>query len=133
MIASDIMTRKVITIHPEASVQEAAQLLDQFRISGIPVVNATGDLIGIITEADIISKVNRYGLLDQDGLRVADIMSRSVTTVDEDTPVGDIAMLLSERKIKRVPVVRQGRLVGIVSRGDIVHAVAMGHLVIRQW
>src|SRR5690348_10138862 len=133
MIASDIMTRKVVTIHPEASVQEAAQLLDQFRISGIPVVNATGDLIGIITEADIISKVNRYGLLDQDGLLVADIMSRNVTTVDEDTPVGDIAMLLSERKIKRVPVVRQGRLVGIVSRGDIVHAVAMGHLIIRQW
>jgi CBS domain-containing protein len=133
MIASDIMTRKVVTISPEASVQKAAQLLDQFRISGIPVVDARGDLIGIITEADIISKVNRYGLLDQDGLRVADIMSRDVTTVDEDTPVGDIAMLLSERKIKRVPVVRQGRLVGIVSRGDIVHAVAMGHLVIRQW
>jgi CBS domain-containing protein len=133
MIASDIMTRKVVTISPEASVQKAAQLLDQFRISGIPVVNATGDLIGIITEADIISKVNRYGLLDQDGLLVSDIMSRNVTTVDEDTPVGDIAMLLSERKIKRVPVVRQGRLVGIVSRGDIVHAVAMGHLVIRQW
>lgn len=133
MIASDIMTRKVITIHSEASAQEAAQLLDQFRISGLPVVDTQGDLIGIITEADIISKVNRYGLLDQSGLRVADIMSRNVTTVDEDTPVGDIATLLTERKIKRVPVVRQGRLVGIVSRGDIVHAVAMGHLVIRQW
>lgn len=133
MIASDIMTRKVITIHSEASAQEAAQLLDQFRISGLPVVDTQGDLIGIITEADIISKVNRYGLLDQNGLRVADIMSRNVTTVDEDTPVGDIATLLTERKIKRVPVVRQGRLVGIVSRGDIVHAVAMGHLVIRQW
>lgn len=133
MIASDIMTRKVITIHPEASVQEAAQLLDQFRISGIPVVDARGNLIGIITEADIISKVNRYGLLDQDGMRVAEIMSRDVITVNEETPVGDIAILLSERKIKRVPVVRQGRLVGIVSRGDIVHAVALGHLVIRQW
>ena len=64
---------------------------------------------------------------------VDDIMSRDVTTVDEDTPVGDIATLLTERKIKRVPVVRQGRVVGIVSRGDIVHAVAMGHLIIRQW
>lgn len=133
MIASDIMTRKVITIRPEASVQEAAQLLDQFRISGIPVVDARDDLIGIITEADIISKVNRYGMLDQDGMRVADIMSRDVTTVSEETPVGDIATLLTERKIKRVPVVRHGRLVGIVSRGDIVHAVALGHLVIRQW
>lgn len=133
MIASDIMTRKVITIHPETSVQEAAQLLDQYRISGLPVIDARDSLIGIITEADIIGKVNRYGLLDQDGLRVADIMSREVITVDEDTPVGDIATLLTERKIKRVPVVRQGRVVGIVSRGDIVHAVAMGHLIIRQW
>src|ERR1700682_2709482 len=75
MIASDIMTRKVITIQPEASAQEAAQLLDQFRISGLPVVDARDGLIGIVTEADIISKVNRYGLLDQNGLRVADLMS----------------------------------------------------------
>ena len=134
MIASDIMTRKVITIHPEASAQEAAQLLDQKRISGLPVLDASGSLIGIVTEADIISKVNRYGLLDLDGLRVADIMSREVMTVNEETPVSEIATLLTERKIKRVPVVRQGgRLVGIVSRGDIVHAVALGHLIIRQW
>ena len=133
MIASDIMTRKVITISPQASAQEAAQLLDQFRISGLPVLDDGGNLIGIVTEADIISKVNRDGLLDQDGLRVSDIMSRTVTTVDEETPVSDIATLLTERKIKRVPVVRQGRLAGIVSRGDIVHAVAMGHLIIRQW
>ncbi len=68
MIASDIMTRKVITIHPEASAQEAAQLLDQKRISGLPVLDTSGSLIGIVSEADIISKVNRYGLLDQDGL-----------------------------------------------------------------
>ena len=133
MIASDIMTRKVITINPEASAQEAAQLLDQKRISGLPVIDASGSLIGIVTEADIISKVNRYGLLDQDGLRVADIMSCEVTTVSEETTVSDIAILLTERKIKRVPVVRQGNLVGIVSRGYIVHAVALGHLIIRQW
>jgi len=133
MIASDIMTRKVVTISPTASAQEAAQLLDQFRISGLPVVDASNNLIGIVTEADIISKVNRHGLLDRNGLLVADIMSRAVTTVSEETPVGDIATLLTERKIKRVPVMRQGRLVGIVSRGDIVHAVALGHLIIRQW
>lgn len=127
MIARDIMTRKVFTIHPEASVQEAAQLLDSQRISGLPVVNGDGKLIGIVTEADIISKVNR------DGLNVADIMSHQLLVVDEDTPVSDIAMLLTERKIKRVPVVEHGKLVGIVSRADIVHAVAQGHLIIRQW
>jgi len=127
MIASDIMTRKVATIHPGASVQEAAQLLDQKRISGAPVVDPDGKIIGIITEADIISKV------DREGLRVIDIMSHDVIAVDGETPVNEIAALLTERKIKRVPVVENGKLVGIVSRADIVHAVAEGHLIIRQW
>ena len=127
MIASDIMTRKVATIHPQASAQEAAQLLDEKRISGAPVVDVDGKIIGIITEADIISKV------DRDGLCVADIMSQNVIAIDEETPVSEIAALLTERKIKRVPVVCDGKLVGIVSRADIVHAVAQGHLIIRQW
>lgn len=127
MIARDIMTRKVCTIHPGASAQEAAQLLDQMRISGLPVVDEDGKIIGIITEADIISKV------DREGLRVADIMSHEVTFVSEETSVSEIAMLLTDRKIKRVPVVNDGKLVGIVSRADIVHAVAQGHLIIRPW
>ena len=127
MIARDIMTRKVCTIQPEASAQEAAQLLDQMRISGLPVVDEDGKIIGIITEADIISKV------DREGLRVADIMSHEVIFVSEETSVSEIAMLLTDRKIKRVPVVNDGKLVGIVSRADIVHAVAEGHLIIRAW
>ncbi len=127
MIARDIMTRKVCTVAPDASVLEAAQLLDRMHISGLPVLNVEGKIIGMITEADIISKVNR------EGLHVADIMSREITVVDEETAVGEIAMILSERKIKRVPVVNNDKLVGIVSRGDIVHAVAQGHLIIRSW
>jgi CBS domain-containing protein len=127
MIARDIMTRTVYTIRPEASAQEAARLLDQQRISGAPVVDGDGRLIGMVTEADIISKVNR------EGLRVADIMSHELIIVSEETPLEEIAALLSERKIKRVPVVENGRLVGIVSRADIVHAVAAGHLIVRSW
>jgi len=127
MIARDIMTRKVYTIRSDASAQEAAQLLDQHRISGLPVVDESNDIIGIVTEADIISKV------DKEGLRVSDIMSTEVTSVNEETPVSEIALLLTERKIKRVPVVQDGKLVGIVSRADIVHAVAQGHLIIRPW
>ncbi|HEX6554057.1 MAG TPA: CBS domain-containing protein [Ktedonobacteraceae bacterium] len=127
MIAQDIMTRKVYTIRSDASAQEAAQLLDQHRISGLPVVDKGSDIIGIVTEADIISKV------DKEGLRVSDIMSTEVTSVNEETPVSEIALLLTERKIKRVPVVRDGKLVGIVSRADIVHAVAQGNLIIRPW
>lgn len=127
MIASDIMTRKVCTIDPEASVQEVAQLLSRQRISGVPVVNVDGMIIGIVTEADIISKV------DREGLHVADIMSHEIIAVKEETPVNEIAILLTERRIKRVPVVRNGKPVGIVSRADIVDAVAQGHLMLRDW
>lgn len=127
MIARDIMTSNVCTIRPEASAQEAAQLLSQKRISGLPVVNPDGKIIGIVTEADIISKVNQEGLL------VADIMSHEVIAVDEETSVSEIASLLTKRRIKRVPVVEKGKLVGIVSRADIVNAVAQGHVIIREW
>ena len=127
MIASDIMTRNVHTIHPGASAQEAARLLSQEHISGVPVVDANGKVIGIVTEADIISKVNREGLC------VADIMSHKVIVVGEETTVSEIAMLFAEHKIKRVPVLHDGKLVGIVSRADIVHAVAQGYLVLRPW
>ncbi|MGZ3585361.1 MAG: CBS domain-containing protein [Ktedonobacterales bacterium] len=127
MIASDIMTCKVSTIHPEASVQEVAHLLSRERISGAPVVSAEGMIIGIVTEADIIGKV------DREGLCVADIMSQQIVAVSEQTPVSEIAMLLAKRKIKRVPVVRNGMIVGIVSRADIVDAVAQGQIILRDW
>lgn len=121
------MTRKVISVHPGASVQEAAQLLYSNRISGLPVVDDLSRIIGIVTEADIISKV------DREGLSAGDIMSREIIAVDEETPVNEIASMLTECRIKRVPVVREGQVVGIVSRADIVHAVAQGHLIIRPW
>jgi predicted transcriptional regulator len=105
--------------HPVAAAHPVVVCEDQ---SGAPVVDANGKVIGIVTEADIISKVNREGLC------VADIMSHDVITVGEET-----AMLFAERNIKRVPVLHNGKLVGIVSRADIVHAVAQGHLVIRPW
>ncbi len=127
MIASEIMTRKVFTIHPEASVQDAAHLLSRERISGAPVVNAEGMIIGIVTEADIIGKV------DRDGLCVADIMCQEIIAVKEETPVSEIAVLLAARKIKRVPVLRNGKLVGIVSRADIVDAISQGQIVLRDW
>ena len=127
MIAREIMTRNVYTISPEASVQEVAQLLSRKSISGVPVIDKDGKIIGIVTEADIIGKVNRVGMC------VADIMSPEIIFVTEETRVGEIAMLLVERNIKRVPVMRDGALVGIVCRADIVHAVAQGYLIIRNW
>jgi CBS domain-containing protein len=102
-------------------------LLSSKRISGAPVVNAEGMIIGIVTEADIIGKV------DREGLRVADIMSREIIAVQEGASVTEIAKLLAQHKIKRVPVLRNGQLVGIVSRADIVGAISDGHLVLRDW
>ena len=127
MIARDIMTRKVYTISPEASVQEAAALLTRERISGVAVVDKDDRIIGIVTQADIIGKVG------QTGLRVADIMSAEVISVGEETRVSEIAMLLSKHHIKRVPVMCHDKMVGTVCRADIVRAVAQGYLVIRHW
>jgi CBS domain-containing protein len=124
MIARDIMTRHVYTTTPETTIREAAHVLAERHISGMPVVDPAGTIIGMLTEADIISK---------QGERVEDIMSREIISVSVETPVGEIAQLLSQKKIKRVPVLTDGRLVGLVSRADIVAAVADGHLIIRQW
>jgi CBS domain-containing protein len=124
MFARDIMTRQVCTITPEASVRDAARILAERRISGMPVLDKQGIIIGMCTEADVISK---------QGELVRDIMSTEIISVSEETPVGEIARLLSQRKIKRVPVITNGRLVGLVSRADIVAAVAAGHLMVREW
>src|SRR5690348_13402270 len=105
MIASDIMTRRVYTTSPQTSVQEVARLLHRERISGVPVIDdRSGQLIGMVTEADIIRNI------DRDDLKVADIMSCQLITVTEDTSVSEIATLLAERQIKRVPVVQTGKV-----------------------
>ncbi len=127
MLARDIMTGSVYTISPEASVQEVAEFLDRHYISSAPVLNQDGQLIGVVTRSDIIGKV------DREGLRAADIMSREIETVDEETGVDEIAKICSEHRIKRVPVLHEGKLVGIVGQTDIIHALAEGYVIIRNW
>jgi CBS domain-containing protein len=116
-LARDLMTSDVLTVPPDLPVQELAQRLVYHRVSGMPVVDAEGRLIGIVSEGDIIAKP---------GGTVGEIMTREVITVDEDTPASEIAALMARKNIKRVPVMREGRLVGIVSRADIVAWVARG-------
>ena len=115
MQARDIMTHEVITIKPDAAVREAARQLADYHISGMPVVDEQGHMVGIITEADLISK---------DGKTVADLMSDRVVRVHEDTLVDEIAQILTSNRYKRVPVLREERLVGVVSRADIVRMMA---------
>ncbi|HEY7122764.1 MAG TPA: CBS domain-containing protein [Ktedonobacterales bacterium] len=114
LTARDIMSTTLHTVTVQTTLYDLANLLSSKRISGTPVLSDDGAVIGIVTEADLISKT---------GATVGDIMTRSVSSVTEDTPMREIAHLLSEKDIKRVPVMRGEKLVGLVSRGDIVRAM----------
>jgi CBS domain-containing protein len=116
MNVSDIMTTHVITVDDNTRIEDAARLLARHRISGLPVVNGSGTLIGVVTEYDLLAK---------SGASVADIMSRSVISVTPETNAEDVAHLLADRRVRRVPVLDSGRLVGIVSRSDLVLQIAM--------
>jgi CBS domain-containing protein len=114
VLARNLMRTTLVTIGPQATVEEAARLIAFHQISGVLVLD--GDrLAGVVSEADVIGKQGRT---------VADIMTPDVIGVAEDMPAGDIARLLTERRIRRVPVMRDGRAIGIITRGDIVRWVA---------
>lgn len=123
MIAKDIMTRDVITVIPTTTVKKLAMTLIKNQISGAPVVGKNGKLIGVVSEADIVGKK---------GKDVKAIMTKQIITVAEDDPVEKIAQLMTTHNIKRLPVMRGDKIVGIVSRADIVSAIALGkHVVLR--
>ncbi len=117
MIAKNIMTKDVITVGPLSSVQNLAKILAQAHISGAPVIDKKGKVVGIASEADIIGKK---------GKQVKSIMTKHVISVGKDTSIEEIASLINAHRIKRVPVKHGGKLIGIVSRADIVRALAMG-------
>jgi CBS domain-containing protein len=109
------MTTNVITIAPTARIYELTRLLAEHHISGVPVCE-DDRVVGIVSEADLLTMSN--------GHRVEDIMTREVTGVEIDDPVEKVAAVLHTKGIKRVPVYSNGRLVGIISRADIVAAMA---------
>jgi CBS domain-containing protein len=112
----DIMTTDVETVSPQTPTENAARMLFSQSISGMPVVDDHGTLIGVVTEFDIIAK---------EGRTVAEIMSTDVVTVAEDTEAETVAQILTSRRVRRVPVVRDGKVVGIVSRSDLVRLFAL--------
>jgi CBS domain-containing protein len=144
MKAADIMTGQVISIAPDASILECARLLLQHRISGLPVIDAAGNLVGIVSEGDFLRRVetgterkrprwlefitgparlaNEY--VRSHGRKVGDVMTGEVATISEDTPAEEIVRLMEERRIKRLPVMRGTKVVGIVSRANLLHALA---------
>jgi CBS domain-containing protein len=117
MIAKDVMTRDVITVSPTTTVKKLAMILIKNQISGAPVAAKNGKIIGIVSETDILAKK---------GKDVKAIMSKKVISVKEDSPVEELAKLMTTHKISRVPVMRGNDVIGIVSRADIVNAIAMG-------
>lgn len=141
--ARDVMTAPVITVRPEASLVEVARTLVGARISGAPVVDEDGTLLGMVTEADLLPKEAGpvrlppvWGLLEgltrevQEQVRryrgrtAAEVMTRRVITAEEGTPVRQLAALMIRHRINRIPIVREGKVVGIVSRNDILRALA---------
>ena len=145
MHAIDVMTSKVISVDENATVPAVAKLLAERGISAVPVVDKNNRVIGMVSEGDLLHRAEtgterrRSWWLDMIAStnqlagdyikshsgKVKDVMSRSVLSVTETTPVADIALLLETNRIKRVPVVRDGKLVGIVSRANLVQALAM--------
>jgi CBS domain-containing protein len=117
MIARELMTRDVITVSPTTSLKNLVTILIKNQISGAPVVAKNGKIIGIVSEADIVAK---------NGKDVKAIMSKKVISLSEETPVEEIARLMTTHKISRLPVMRRDEVVGVVSRADIVNAIATG-------
>jgi CBS-domain-containing membrane protein len=144
MKAADVMTRNVITVGPEASVREVAGILLLHHISAVPVVAHSGELLGIVSEGDLMrraeaeTKARRQWWLEllasnvttaADFVRlhsnkVTDVMTRKVVTAAPDTSVAEVAALLERHGIKRVPIVEDGKVAGIVSRANLVQAWA---------
>ena len=146
MRAMDVMTTDVITINPDTTVQALAALLAERGISGAPVVDSSERLVGIVSEGDLLHRAEigtarrhrerrRSWWLDHfasdlardyiksHGRTVKDIMTRDVVTVADDTDLGEVAALLETKRIKRVPVTRDGKVIGIISRANLVRAL----------
>jgi CBS domain-containing protein len=113
MQARDIMSRKLVTVREDTPLNDAARLMVDRQVSGLPVVNDAGELLGIMTERDL--------LLRHEAIRlVRDVMVRHVITAEESATYMDLVEILLQHNIKRVPIVRGGRLVGVVSRTDLI-------------
>lgn len=146
MQVRDVMTTKVITVRPETPVGEIARLLVENRISGVPVVDDEGRVLGVVSEGDLIRRLEdaddgrrrswwlellasperrAEDYVKAHGRLARDIMTEDVAVIDEQATLAEAARLLEERHIKRLPVVRDGKLVGLVARADLLRALAL--------
>ena len=114
----DVMNRNVISFREDTPIEEAARTLSDNHITGAPVLGADGHVVGIVSEIDVVTKR---------GATVADIMSQNVISVSEDTGVVEAAQLLAGQRIRRLPVLAGGRMVGVISRSDVLEFFTRSH------
>jgi len=147
--AKDIMTRDVVTVRESLSVRDLARILSEKKISGAPVMDAEGTIIGVVTENDLIDQTKKVHIptvmaffdsfvflenpdrLEKDlkkmaASTVADICTREVVTVDQNTPLDELATLMSEKNVHTLPVMDMGKMVGIIGKSDIIRTLAQG-------
>jgi CBS domain-containing protein len=152
MKAADIMVRNVVTVKPDEEVGAAIKLLWEHDVSALPVVDSDGAVVGIVSEADLVRRMElgterqRPWWLEavtpaatlatefakSHGRMVHEVMSTDVVSAVEETPLSEIAGLLEKHRIKRVPILRDGKLVGIVSRSNLIQALASGPAAVTQ-
>ena len=142
MLTGEVMSREVIAIRQDATLAKAVRLMVDARISGLPVVDEAGRLVGIVTEGDLLHRAetgtekkggwlaNLFAAGTQAGRyvqahtrRVADLMTPEVLSVEEDTPLSEVVQLMEQHHVKRLPVLRDDKVVGIISRADLVRAL----------
>ena len=144
MRARDVMTAEVVTVQPDTTVQAIARLMLERRLSAVPVVDSQGNLAGIVSEDDLMrrpeSQTERHSAwwlallsspeeraaryIKSHGRAAKDVMTHPVITVDESATLEEVAEILERQRIKRVPVLRDGQLAGIVSRADLLRGLA---------
>ena len=144
MKASDVMSKRVVAIAPQATVLEAIELMLENRISGLPVVDPAGRLVGIVTEGDFLHRTETgterkrprwlefllgpnnlaKDYVRSHGRKVEEVMTRELVTASEDTPLDEVVRVMERKRIKRLPVMRGREIVGIISRANLLHALA---------
>jgi CBS domain-containing protein len=120
MTAGAIMTTDLVTVRPDASIAEAIDVLLNERISGLPVTDVDGRLVGVITEFALLAVAYDKSVKNH---TVSQHMTREVITVDVNDPVGRVADLCIVHRVRRVPVMQNGRLIGIIARRDVLRAL----------
>ena len=121
--ARDYMTRHLITLTPDMEVMHAVGIFVERQISGAPVLDPTGNLVGMLSEKDCMRVALSAGYYGEWGGRVAEYMHSPVATIDADMPIVEVAQLFAEREYRRYPVLEDARLVGQLSRSDVLRAL----------